>query len=251
MTTSKEWIAHFRKNLTKLRIDWTLLPDISHEERKKLIRSLQAWQLGETSDGANLLRASSIYAKKIQDADYVDAVKLFIKEEQKHGENLGKYLDKIGEKRLKKDWGDSLFRKVRYFNTSIEIWTVTVIIVESFAQLYYKAIADATSCRLLKQICEDILIDEAHHIRFQLERLCIVTSDRPAIIHQLILSAYRLFFHIILLAIWIGHGKAFKAGGLSFGLLLRKSRRKFNFISARLSRYNHEVKTQKLQSVVA
>ena len=94
------------------------------------------------------------------------AVDLFIQEEQKHGENLGKYLDAIGEARVKSDFGDSLFRSVRYFNTSMELWTITVIIVESAAQVFYQSLHDATGCDLLKEICVDILKDEAHHIKF-------------------------------------------------------------------------------------
>ena len=249
MKDSTEWIAYFKDNLTKQRIDWTLTPCISNEERATIIRSVQAWQLGETSDGANLIKASTLYAGQVKDADYVDAIKLFIKEEQKHGENLGKYLDAIGEKRLTRDWGDTLFRKVRYINTSMEIWTITVIIVESFAQLYYKSISNATSCLLLKQICEDILIDEAHHIRFQLERLCIITSARSEWMHQMIVSGYRMFFYVIFLAIWTGHGKAFQAGGLPFRRLLTKSLWKFNFITARLGHYHKEFRIQKFQSI--
>jgi hypothetical protein len=45
-------------------------------------------------------------------------------EEQKHGANLGRYLDGIGKKRIQKDWGDTLFRKVRHLNTSMESWTL-------------------------------------------------------------------------------------------------------------------------------
>lgn len=247
MKTSKEWISHFEKNAQPQSIDWNLSPDIARDEKKKIIRSLQAWQLGETSDGSHLLHAASIYANRIEDDLYVRAVKLFIAEEQKHGANLGRYLDAIGEKRLAKDWGDTLFRKVRYFNTSMEIWTIAVIIVESFAQIYYQAIAQATSCRLLRQICKDILVDEASHIKFQLDRLCMISSQHSEITFPLVLRLYRLFFFAVFLAVWVGHAKAFKAGGLSFKVLLKKSLQKFNFISSRLNRYHKEQKALKSQ----
>ena len=65
--------------------------------------------------------ASTIYAEKINDPDYAEAVKLFIKEEQKHGNNLGRHLDAPSKPRIKKDWEDTLFRKIRYYNTSMEI----------------------------------------------------------------------------------------------------------------------------------
>ena len=106
MKTSDEWFSYFKNNLTIERIDWTLRPDIKFTERKTILTGLQAWQLGETSDGKNLLKASANYAIKTSDPSYIKAIKLFIKEEQKHGENLGKYLDRIGEKRIKNNWGD-------------------------------------------------------------------------------------------------------------------------------------------------
>src|ERR1700759_5254448 len=166
MHSSQEWIEHYRANALEQRIDWTLTPGITPKQIRVIRRSLQAWQLGETSEGKNLIRAASRYSLRIGDPDYLKAVILFIKEEQKHGANLGRYLDVIGEKRIQKDWGDTLFRKVRYLNASMEIWTLAVLAVESTAQIFYQALRNSTSCALLSQICTDILIDEAYHITF-------------------------------------------------------------------------------------
>ncbi len=98
-------------------------------------------------------------------------MQLFIKEEQKHGENLGRYLDMIGQPRIKHNWGDTLFRRARHFNTSMESWTLAVLTVENAAQVFYQSLKEATSCILLKQICREILTDEAYHIQFQRERM--------------------------------------------------------------------------------
>ncbi len=119
MQKSQSQLQHFSSNIKIKRIDWHLLPVLKEYERINILTALQAWQLGETSDGAHLLRAAKKYANKIGDYHYPKAVELFIKEEQKHGANLGKYLDIIGEKRIKKNWADTLFRKVLYFNTSM------------------------------------------------------------------------------------------------------------------------------------
>ncbi|MBB5397063.1 ferritin-like domain-containing protein [Mucilaginibacter sp. AK015] len=180
MHTSDYWIRHFKENARHKRVNWTLAPTITQDEIATVLPSLQAWQLGETSEGEHLIAASTRYAYRLGDPDYVDAVKLFIKEEQKHGYNLGRYIDKIGQKRIKHNWGDTLFRKVRYFNTSMEIWTLAVIVVESTAQIFYQALKHATGCRLLKEICTDILIDEAPHIVFQTERLAIIFEGKSA-----------------------------------------------------------------------
>src|SRR5262249_43065352 len=149
------------------------------------------------------------------DEYYVEAVKLFIKEEQKHGVNLGKYVDKLGEQRAKKDWGDSLFRKIRHLNTSMEAWTITVIIVESAAQIFYQALHDATKCTLLKAICNDILIDEAHHIKFQNERLYSIFQRKGFYNKAISLLIYSVLFFGTIHAVWFAHRKAFKAGGVN------------------------------------
>ncbi len=212
--TSQFWVDHYRKNLQKQRINWSQGPSISQSEKGAIIYSLKAWQLGETSDGSHLLRASRKYASKIDDPVYVESVKLFIKEEQKHGANLGRYIDLIGEERSQSDWGDTLFRKVRYFNTNMELWTITVIIVESAAQIFYQALHDATNCSLLKEICVDILKDESHHIKFQNERLKIILDKKSIYTRAIRVGLYGALFFLTIHAIWFGHRKAFKAGNV-------------------------------------
>jgi hypothetical protein len=227
MLTSKKWIAHFEMNASIQRINWNCIAGISEKEINIILSSLQAWQLGETSDGLHLLNASARYAKEIGDPDYVEAVKLFIKEEQKHGNNLGKYLDLIEKPRIKKNWGDSLFRKIRYFNTSMEIWTLAVITVESTAQIFYQCLKDATRCNLLKQICTDILIDEAFHIDFQTERLGVIFDAKTIIGKTFANKIYTVFFFSTALVIWMAHKKLFKAGGVNFKKFMRKMKYKY------------------------
>lgn len=225
--TSQFWKLHFENNLMKQRIDWSKGPSISNVEKSKVLYSLKAWQLGETSDGKHLLAAANKYSGTTQDEVYPEAVELFIKEEQKHGNNLGRYIDLIGEKRAKQDWGDTLFRKIRYFNTSMEIWTIAVIIVESAAQIFYQALKEATNCNLLKSICNDILIDEAHHIKFQNERLYILFQKKRFYFKVISVLLYSAFFFCVIHAIWFGHKKALKAGNVTFKLFMEKMFGKF------------------------
>ena len=227
MKTSKKWIEHFDANLSLQRVDWDIAPSISENEISTVLRSMQAWQLGETSDGAHLIHASTIYAKKINDPDYVDAVKLFIKEEQKHGNNLGRYLDAIHKPGIRHDWGDTLFRKIRYFNTSMEIWTLAVITVESAAQVFYQSLKNATGCTLLKQICTDILMDEAYHIDFQTERMAIIFDKKSYISKFICKYIYAIFFFGTSLVVWFAHKKLFKAGGTGFKKYMQKMKYKY------------------------
>ena len=225
--TSAFWKYHFQHNLTVQRVDWSTAPTLTDTERANILYSLKAWQLGETSDGRHLLAATHKYAAHIGDPDYVQAVELFIKEEQKHGGNLGRYIDAIGEQRTRSDWGDTLFRKVRYFTTSMELWTITVIIVESAAQVFYQALHDATQCPLLRGICTDILIDEAHHIKFQNERLHIIFQRKGFYNKALSLLLYSFLFFGTIHAVWWGHRRALKAGGVDRKTFMRRMYYKF------------------------
>jgi hypothetical protein len=227
MHSSQAWIEHYRANALNQRIDWTLAPTITPKEVHVIRRSLQAWQLGETSDGNNLIRAASRYALRIDDPDYLKAILLFIKEEQKHGANLGRYLDGIGEKRIQKDWGDTLFRKVRHLNTSMESWTLAVLVVESTAQVFYQALKNATACPLLRQICTDILIDEAHHINFQTERTTMLFYAKKPLEQWLSRPVYKCFFFGVALLVWFANRRLFRAGGNSFKTYFAKMRYKY------------------------
>lgn len=230
--TSEQWIRHFRGNALVRRIDWTKNATLAADDR--LVRSLQAWQKGETSDGRHLLRAAAKFATRFDDPRSLDATRLFIAEEQKHGGNLGRYLDRIGAPRLGFDIGDWLFRRVRYFNASIEVWTITVIIVEMLAQMYYAALAKAADCPLLRDICDDILADESPHIRFQAERLHTVVADRGPATMQLARAAYRGLFAVVVRTVWLAHGHVFRAAGYSRPAYLRKIRTRFDRILADL-----------------
>lgn len=216
MNTSQNWIAHFKANALQKRVDWNQEANITQNELKIILRSLQAWQLGETSEGLQLIAAAEKYARYIAEPDYVEAIKLFIKEEQKHGNNLGLYLDRIGKPRIKKDWGDSLFRKIRHLNTSMESWTLAVIVVESTAQIFYQSLKDATHCPLLKSICTDILIDEAYHITFQTERLTAIFDYKSPFSKSWRRIVYKYFFYCTSILVWFTNRKLFKAGGNTF-----------------------------------
>lgn len=228
MHTSAYWTGHFKANLLQKRINWDQEPNITKNEINTILHSLQAWQLGETSEGRQLIAAAEKYALKTGDPEYVAATRLFIREEQKHGNNLGIYLDRIGMPRIKKNWGDSLFRWVRHLNTSMESWTLAVIVVESTAQIFYQSLKDATGCGLLKEICTDILIDEAYHITYQTEHLAAIYYSKSSFAKSWRRVVYKCFFYCTSLLVWSANSRLFKAGGNTFESYLNKMNLKYN-----------------------
>jgi hypothetical protein len=239
MKTSEEWIGYFNFNAKQKRINWCQPSAITTKELNTVLRSLQAWQLGETCEGHNLIKVSEKYAAKTRDTFYVTAIKLFIKEEGKHGTNLGRYLDAIGQPTIKRNWGDSLFRSIRNLNGSMEIWTLAVIAGESVAQIFYQSLKNATNCKLLKEICTDILIDEAPHIQFQQQRLAVIFNAKTMTGMAIAFYCYKLFYKATAAIAWIAHKKVFKAGGNDFKKYYKKMNSKLEKTIGRL-KYNVE-----------
>ncbi len=220
--SSSEWIAYFEKNaLARRPIPWESGAGVTAAEVSAIAASLRGWQLGETSDGSHLLAAAEHYSVSIGDPDFVDAVRLFIAEEQRHGRDLGRFLDLAGIGRAESDWGDRLFRTVRYARPRMEVWATPVVMVETHAMIYYSAIRRATRSPVLRGICAQILADEVPHIRFQCERLAILHRRRPRWIRALTMGFHRILFAGITLAIWVGHRRALRAGGYTFARFRR------------------------------
>ena len=220
--TSAEWVAYFRANSQRLLpVPWDAGAGVTPAELAEVADSLRAWQLGETSDGRHLLAAAARHAGATGDPAFLDAVRLFIAEEQRHGADLGRFLDLAGVPRKTWDWGDAAFRAFRYLLPRIELWATVVVMVETHAMLYYAAVRRATRSAVLRQVCEQILRDEAPHLRFQCERLAVLHRRRPRPLRALTLAAHRAFFAGVTLAVWVGHRRALRAGGLTFGRFWR------------------------------
>jgi len=217
ITSSAQWVDYFQRNACDQRvIRWELGAGVSPAELAEIAPSLRGWQLGETSDGRHLLAAARNYAATVGDPGFVDAVGLFIAEEQRHGEMLGRFLDLARIARAKRDWGDTLFRATRYCLPSMEIWVTPVVMVETHAMVYYNAVRRATKSAVLRGICEQILADEVPHIRFQCERLAILHRRRSRWAYALTMAIHRILFASITIAIWFGHRRALRAGGYTF-----------------------------------
>ena len=227
--TSEQWVEYFRKNYEgRLVVPWQSGAGVTGAELLQIAASLRGWQLGETSDGEHLMAVVRKYAARMKDPASVEAIRLFILEEQRHGEHLGRFLDLAGVPRAKSDWGDSLFRAARYFVPRMEVWVTPVVMVETHAMIYYNAIRLATRSHVLRQICRQILIDEVPHIRFQCERLAILHRHRHPFFRVITMAAHRLFFAVITMMIWIGHRSALRAGGYSFGRFWKTAWKKMN-----------------------
>jgi hypothetical protein len=215
--TGAAWFLYFLGNARRFRpIPWELGAGTAGKELDAIRRSLQSWQRGETGGGTHVRALAARYAALVGDPHYPAAVELFIREEQRHGELLGRFLDLAGAGRVTADWGDFLFRRARHALTSIEVWTTPVVMIETLALVYYQAIRRATGSPVLSSICSQILADEGPHLRFQCERLAHLFRSRSRAVLRLTMLGHRIFFLMMVLLVWFGHRRALRAGGHTF-----------------------------------
>ena len=111
---SRYWLEYFVANTTSLlEIPWKRGAEITTAERRAIASSMQEFQLGESSEGRHLLRSAETFARRTRDPHYPEAMRLFIKEEQRHARDLGRFMDMAAIPRIRHTWPDRVFRRLR------------------------------------------------------------------------------------------------------------------------------------------
>jgi hypothetical protein len=162
------WINHFTQNAEITRS--IILTDepcsLPESIRIPLARSIAIFQLGE-SGGGTRLRA---YAQKIAPLQnfqgYLDAMDLFIAEEQGHARLLAKLLGHLGGTPLQKQWTNSIFRSLRVL-VNVEFNIQVLLTAELIAEVYFGNLFLRVPDVAVKQVARKLLADEMKHLVFQ------------------------------------------------------------------------------------
>ncbi len=234
---SRFWISHFTHSAAHPpEIDFSKSGHISPLEKGIITSSIQKFQLGEGSDGYHLIVAAARYGEQFNDPDYLIAIRLFIKEEQRHSADLGRFMEYEEIPRIHSTYTDWIFRRVRRFGSSLEGMLRTLLVAETIALVYYTALRDATGSKVLKQICERILEDEAHHLQFQTERLAILSRYRSRLRNLFATCAHIGLYTGAVGVVWLDHRKVFRAGGYDLNRYLRSCFHEFAEVLAAIER---------------
>ncbi|MGA2883347.1 MAG: ferritin-like domain-containing protein [Bryobacteraceae bacterium] len=215
--TESDWVRYFRANAVEPSLPWDDGYRLSGAERAVVIQSIQQFQLGENAQGRRLLERA-----RAEDADYLQALQLFIKEEQRHSELLGRFLAIQGARCLRRHWVHAVFRRLRAL-AGLELRMRVLATAEVLAIPYYTALRNATGSPLLRSICCRILTEEAEHLRFQAFTFGKWGSRRAAILRALTHAGHRCFLMATTLLVWMEHRLVFLAGGYSLRELWRQS----------------------------
>ena len=188
---------------------------LNEEELAAISNSVATFQLGENAEGNTFKRSGKIYADQTGDQEYLGALDLFIKEEQSHSAALGRFMDGQGIERLEKEWTDSIFRYVRRL-AGLNVCITVLITAEIIAAVYYRALGNATRSPVLRAICGQILIDEAHHLQFQAATLAKERCSWHPIKRWLFIQLHRLLLALTVVVVWKEHRQVYRAGGMGF-----------------------------------
>ena len=140
MRNSLEWRKYYEDNAgSLLEIPWRLGEELTVAEKKAITASVQDFQAGESSEGRHLFQYAREYADKTGDYEYVEAIRLFIAEEQRHARDLAHFLQINGISLVKTTFTDSVLRRMRQFLGGLEISIAVLITAEIIAKVYYAA----------------------------------------------------------------------------------------------------------------
>lgn len=178
LADSTAWHEYFLANArVQCAIPWDEPYQLSAAEYAAVIPSIQEFQLGESSEGKHLYRAAQRYAAQMNDPVYVQAIAAFIREEQRHAQNLRRFLSTQQAPTLASSWVDRIFRGLRR-GTNLDLVLSVLVSAEMLANVYYAALAAATASPVLQVLCAQILHDEAGHVQFHCERLASIRARR-------------------------------------------------------------------------
>lgn len=205
------WFGHFRSNRDILdRFPRGKDRELTEGERTRIWDSIREFQLGESSEGRNLSAFARAYAERNQEPLYYECIKRFIREEQRHSQVLGLYMESEGIPELKQCFVDSVFRELRR-HLGLEVSITVLLVAEIISLAYYRALRSTTGSPTLKAICSELLRDEKAHLQFHGERLALLRKDKGLLRN----GAYRVLQDILVtgtcFAVWNNHRKVLQS----------------------------------------
>lgn len=206
------WKNHFETNRSHFEdIDWDIMDGLVESEKRLITKSLQQFQKGEHSEGKDLFSCARSFGNPL----YVECIRIFICEEQKHAMVLGRYMDKENIPKIREHWMVNIFRWLRK-RAGLENTLTVLLVAEVISKVYYKALANATLSEILKKICKQILYDEDYHIAFQVYTLGILYQRRSWLGKLFTRTWNSVLMTGTIFVVWSQHARVLKAGGFSF-----------------------------------
>ena len=206
---TREWLRYFERNAGEV----LRLPpeeyELSAEERARITRSIQGFQLGEASEGKHLREGAEEFAKQTGNAAYPLAIGYLIREENRHSAYLGRFMRRHRLPFAKAKWTDRVFRLIRR-GAGIELSLRTLVTAELVALTYYDCLSAATDSGHLALICHRMLQEERKHIEFQMHHIHWMNRQHGPLRATLADFGHAVLMAGTLLAVWIEHRRVLR-----------------------------------------
>ena len=205
--SSRVWRDYFQHNSeARLELETGEPVTVDHRGQPALIASLQRFQIGESGEGAHLIAG----ADRTGDADYAQAIRLFIAEEQDHARRLAHVVTRLGGTLLASHWSDRVFvflRRMMGLRTELMV----LLIAELIARRYYRALYDGTDDADTRLMCRQIMHDELGHVRFHCDYLYHAFGATPGWSRTVIHFCWTAAFRATCLVVMFDHRRALRA----------------------------------------
>ena len=219
----EEWVAYFERNAAdRVAVPWERGVRLPSGARRPLVHSIQRFQVGESGDGAHLLRK----AERLGDPDYLAAARLFVAEEQEHSRLLAGLLDAVDAERLRWHVTDAAFVALRRI-LGLRMELGVLLMAEVIALCYYAALHEGTEDPVVQAVSQQILHDEQAHVPFHCDRLRRDVATLPTVVRAALAVPWRLAFRGVCLVVAADHGGALRALGVPVGHFLSDAGRRF------------------------
>jgi hypothetical protein len=220
------WLEYFEWNSEEPdTFPWQARETLSPLERMRIAKSIAAFQLGEHSEGSALIGFAQAYGDRMGFAVLPLVTAFFVQEERGHSALLGRFMEKHGIPLRASDWTDTIFRRLRKpfgFEVSVSV----LITAELIALVYYRALREATSSRLLRALCNKILDDEKAHVEYEsaLIRFAQGAGGWRTGAWRL---GQRLLFAATVAVVYLEHRSVLRGGGFPWGRFRAACREEF------------------------
>jgi hypothetical protein len=206
---TQRYLDHFKVNAKQVLLCQPDDYQLSLEERETISSSVQAFQLGEASEGRHLLSMARNYSEESQNPAYHQAIAYLIKEENRHSAYLGKFMRAQGIPLKKSCWTNKIFRGLRRF-AGLELSLRTLVSAELIALTYYDCLGESSGSPLLKRICECMVEEEEMHVEFQMHHIHEINFQKFPLMMALADLGHAVILASTLCAVWLEHRKVLR-----------------------------------------
>lgn len=169
------WRSYFESNLHRAdAVVPETLAAIPEPLRAELVTSLRIFQAGETGEGRIVAEAARQPGSR-HDADFVEALRLYVAEEGRHARELGRLVRALGGEPSHTHPSAERFRTVRRligFRTKMMVLAGAEVV----GGVFYDLLARRAGCTALSRVLRVIVHEERAHLVFQRDYFAAIAS---------------------------------------------------------------------------